>query len=62
MSAVSELSETGDGSFLRCCLYLHRFFRRIPAPAPWRVPPQICSAASPMPHGLTINNFKVIIR
>lgn len=35
MSAVSELSETGDGSFLRCCLYLRRFFRRMPALDPY---------------------------
>lgn len=31
MSAVSELSETDDGSFLRCCLYLRRYFRRMSA-------------------------------
>lgn len=35
MSAVSELSETDDGAFLRCCLYLRRYFRRMPAPAPY---------------------------
>ena len=34
MSAVSELSETDDGSFLRCCLYLRRYFRRMPALEP----------------------------